>query len=273
MKFAERYGPWAVIAGASEGTGREFAKQIAAHGVNVFLIARREAPLTELRDEIVREYNVECTILTADLSAPDAAAKIIDSTAGLEVGLFISNAGADTNHSVFLSKGVDDWMKLVALNTLTPLQCCHHFAAAMCQRGKGGILLVGSGACHVSGPNMATYSATKGFNLRFAEGLWAELQPYGVDVLFYALGRTDTPMFRAHMADQGLTLPSGLADPVEVARAGLERLPHGPGSDWGVADDEPGPGGVSAASRRERVNMIARFTQEIFRQGAGDGDS
>lgn len=272
MNFAERYGPWAVIAGASEGTGREFAKQVAAHGVNVMLIARRELPLLALREEIVREHKVECRILSADLSAPEAAANIIDAADGLDVGLFISNAGADTHHSLFLNKGVDDWLRLIALNTLTPLQCCHHFAAAMCRRGKGGILLVGSGACHVSGPHMATYSATKGFNLRFAEGLWAELQPCGVDVLFYALGRTDTPMFRAHLADQGLPLPSGLADPVEVARVGLARLPHGPGADWGVADDAPGPGGISAASRRERVSMIARITQEVFRQGVGDGE-
>lgn len=264
MDFKQRYGPWAIIAGASEGTGREFARQVAARGVNLILIARREGPLRTLAEEIAGESGVECVTVPVDLAGSGAADRIIEAAAGREIGLFISNAGADTNNGLFLDRAMDDWMDLVTLNTLTPIRCCHHFAAAMRGRGRGGILLVGSGACHGSGPNLAVYSGTKAFNMRFAEGLWAELEPHGVDVLFYALGRTDTPAFRALLAENGLPVPEDLADPAEVARIGLERLPHGPAADWGAADDEPGPGGISAAQRRERVRMIARMSAAVF---------
>ncbi len=267
MDFSERYGPWAIIAGASEGTGREFARQVAAKGVNLILIGRRQGPLDALAEAIKEESGVECSTASVDLTSPQATAKIIEAAAGREVGLYISNAGSDTNSSLFLDRDIDDWIDLVALNVLTPIRCCHHFARAMRERGRGGILLVGSGACHGSGPNMATYSGAKAFALRLAEGLWAELEPQGVDVLFYALGRTDTPKFREQMARRGLPLPSGLADPAEVARLGLERLPFGPAADWGAADDDPGPGGISAAQRRERVRMIARMSADVFGKG------
>jgi short-subunit dehydrogenase len=267
MRFAERYGPWAIIAGASEGTGREFAKQIAAQGVNLILLARRETPLQILATEIIESAGVECETLAVDLTSTNATARIVAATEGRDIGLFISNAGADTNSAHFLDKDIDSWMDLLALNTITPMQCCHHFGKAMSERGRGGILLVGSGACYGSAPNMATYSGTKAFNMRFAEGLWAELEPKGVDVLFYALGRTDTPMLRAQLEANGMPVPPDLADPAEVARLGLERLPYGPVADWGAADDEPGAGGISAAHRRERVRMIAKMSADMFSKG------
>lgn len=264
MNFSERYGPWAIVAGASEGTGREFARQVAAQGVNLILVARREDPLRQLADDICRETGVECVTASVDLSRSDAAAHIIDAAGDREIGLYISNAGSDTNSSSFLGKEVDAWLDLVTLNSLTPLRCCHHFGRLMQERGKGGILLVGSGACYGSGPGLAVYSGSKAFDLCFAEGLWAELEPHGVDVLFYALGRTDTPMFRAQLAEKGLPVPPGLADPAEVARLGLERLPLGPVANWGLADDDAGRMGSSAAERRQRVRMIAESTRTLF---------
>lgn len=267
MTFAEKYGPWAIIAGASEGTGREFARQVAVQGVNLILVARRQGPLSELADEIRQESGVECITASVDLTKADAAARIAEAAAGREVGLYISNAGSDTNGALFLDKDIDAWLDLIALNSLTPLRCCHQFAQGMRERGRGGILLVGSGACYGSGPNMATYSGAKAFDMRFAEGLWSELEPHGIDVLFFALGRTDTPAFRTLLAEKGMPVPPGLADPADVARLGLERLPHGPVADWGVADDEPGPGGASAVQRRQRVRMIAEMSAAVFGKG------
>lgn len=264
MNFAERYGPWAIIAGASEGTGREFARQVAAQGVNLILVARREDPLRQLADDIRRESGVECVTASVDLSRSDAASHIIEAAAGREVGLYISNAGSDTNGSSFLGTDIDAWLGLVTLNALTTLRCCHHFGQAMQERGRGGILLVGSGGCYGSGPGLAVYSGSKAFGLCFAEGLWAELEPHGVDVLYYALGRTDTPAFRARLAKRGASVPPGLADSAEVVRVGLERLPLGPVANWGLADDEVGSVGTSAAQRRQRVRMIAESTKSLF---------
>jgi len=204
--------------------------------------------------------------VSADISQPDAASRIIDHCLDLDIGLIVFNAGADTNNAAFLDGNIEDWLNLIRLNTITPLMCCHHFATLMKQRGRGGILMVGSGACHSGGPNMAAYAGTKAFNLRFAEGLWAELAPYGVDVLFFALGRTDTPMLRRFLADQGLPLPDGLAKPHDVVIEALAKLPFGPGADYGVDDSDAGLAGISAWQRRERVKMIAASTQSIFKK-------
>ena len=148
MNFVDRHGPWAVIAGASEGTGRAFAKQIAARGVSCILLARRDAPLLALADEIRAENGVECVVASVDLAASDAFERIRIAVGTREVGLFVSNAGADPYGSRFLDRDIADWLSLAQRNTLVTRQCCHHFAGAMKARGKGGLLLVNSGACY-----------------------------------------------------------------------------------------------------------------------------
>ncbi|MDB5972185.1 MAG: family NAD(P)-dependent oxidoreductase [Hydrocarboniphaga sp.] len=264
MNFADRYGPWAVVAGASEGTGRAFARQIAALGLPCILIARREAPLAALAAEIKAESGVDCVVASVDLAAPDAFERIVAAVGSREVGLFVSNAGADPHGDHFLDRGIQDWIDLAQRNTMVTLRCCHHFAEPMRTRGKGGILLVNSGACYGGASFMATYAASKAFTLCFAEGLWAELHTQGVDVLTLVLGRTDTPAFRKMLADKGQPVPDQVASAAEVAAMGLERLPHGPVHNWGVADDVAGFAPNSAAARRERILMVDRISSQIF---------
>jgi short-subunit dehydrogenase len=264
MNFAERYGPWAVIAGASEGTGRAFAHTIASRGVNCILIARRDGPLDALAGEIRSGHGVECVTASADLAAAGAVDRIKAAVAGRDVGLFVSNAGSDIHGSRFLDHDVDAWGDLVNRNVMTVMRCCHHFGGLMRERRRGGLLLVGSGACYGGARFMAVYSATKAFDLCFGEGLWAELRPHGVDVLNLILGRTDTPMFRQHLAKRGLPVPPNLASPDEVARIGLERLPHGPIHNWGLADDAAGYVSSSAAARRDRILALDVMTRDVF---------
>jgi short-subunit dehydrogenase len=224
MNLIDRYGPWAIVAGASEGTGRAFALQLAASGIRCVLIARREPPLRELAQEIRHLHAVECLVVSIDLSLADACEQIVAAVGEREIGLYISNAGADPNGARFLEREVAAWESLVNRNVLTTLRCCHHFATLMRQRGRGGILLVGSGACYGGGSNLATYSACKAFDLCFAESLWAELRPFGVDVLYLALTMTDTPALRELLAGHGMPVPARLSAPEVVALAGLARL-------------------------------------------------
>jgi short-subunit dehydrogenase len=267
MSFAERYGPWAVIAGASEGTGREFARQIAAQGVNVILIARREGPLAELAGEIRAESGVECVTASVDMAKPDAAEQIAAAAAGKEVGLYVNNAGADPNGSRFLDKDLQAWVDLAQRNVMTTLKACHHFARPMRARGRGGLLLVNSGACYGGASFMATYSASKAFDLTFAEGLWAELHGHGVDVLTLVMGQTDTPAYRALLAEKGQPLPTNWASPADVARVGLEQLPHGPIYNWGQTNDVAGYAGSSPDARRARIQMIDQHSKSTFGEG------
>jgi len=265
MGLERRYGPWAIIAGASEGTGLAFARQIAAEGINCVLIARREGPLHKVADQIRREQGVDCIAAAIDLAGADASDRIVHAVGDREVGLYISNAGADPYGSLFLDNDIAAWTYLINRNILTTVRCCHHFGQAMRARGRGGILFVGSGACYGSGPNFATYSGLKAFDLCFAEGLWSELNPHGVDVLFLALSAIDTPALRRLLAEKEAPLPPNLADPEDVAAMGLARLPMGPVQNWGLKDDEAGYYAItSAAQRRARVRMIMGMSNSVF---------
>ncbi|PNU03870.1 SDR family NAD(P)-dependent oxidoreductase [Novosphingobium guangzhouense] len=264
-EFAGRYGPWALIAGASEGTGAAFARQLAASGINLILVARRGGPLQALAEELRAQAGVECVTAMIDLAAHDAAERLCEAAAGREVGLLILNAGADPNGSMFLDTEVANWDALIARNVGTVTRALHAFAGPMRERGRGGLMVVGSGACYGGLPGINVYAATKAFDLVLCEALWAELEPHGVDVLSFVLGRTDTPAHRELMAARGMAVPDGLADADDVARLGLSRLPFGPVCNWGEADDEAVMSASSAAQRRERIRRIAAISAAYAR--------
>ncbi|MEY2944281.1 MAG: hypothetical protein RLY97_2295 [Pseudomonadota bacterium] len=259
MNFAAKYGPWALISGASEGTGAEFARQLAAHGMKLILVARRQGPLAELAAEI-RGKGVECLTISADLTANDAADKIIAACQTRDVGLFIANAGADTNGATFLDKDIANWQALVMMNVMTTMRLTHHFGQPMRAKGRGGIILVGSGACYGGLTGLATYPAVKGFLLNFGEGLWGELRHHGVEVLNLIMGQTDTPAHRKLMEEKGMLVPQGMASAADVARIGLEQLPHGPVYNWGQSNDLAGYAPNSPDARRARIVMIEEMS-------------
>jgi short-subunit dehydrogenase len=268
MEFGERYGPWAVIAGGSEGTGRSFARQVSAKGVNCVLIAK-SGPLEETAEEIRRESGVEVLTAAIDLSDHDAAEQIFAAVGDREVGLFINNAGADWFGERFHEVDVEGWLQLSRVNIDTMLRCVHRFGMAMRLRRRGGILIVNSGACYGGSKYLAIYCASKAFQLNFAEALWSELRVYGVDVLTIVLGKTDTPGFRQRRAVKGVIVgdreEEGLASPDAVAAAALERLPFGPVHNWGAADEDASFAQMSAADRRKKVVML----ETIVMQGNG----
>jgi short-subunit dehydrogenase len=260
MTFKDKYGPWALITGASEGTGSAFAHNLANQGFNLILIARREQPLAELGASI-RAKGVECVTASVDLSKLDATRHVVEAAGGREVGLFIANAGADTNGSLFLDNDIANWDQLVNLNVVSTMRNCHHFGRSMRERRRGGIIIVGSGACYGGLNGIAVYSAAKAFELCFGEALWAELRHHGVDVLNLILGRTDTPAHRRLMERNGQPIPEGMANPENVAETGLARLAHGPDYNWGQDDDIAGYAPNSPAQRRARILAIEEMSK------------
>lgn len=259
-EFGERYGPWALITGASEGTGSAFALRLADEGISSILVARREGPLEETAAQI-RARGADCVTLTADLASPDAAEAIVAAVGGRDVGLFVANAGADTNGALFLAGGLADWQRLVQLNVGTTMALAHHFGRRLRERGRGGIILVGSGACYGGLNGIAVYCAVKGFLLNFGEALWAELRGHGIDVLNLILGRTDTPAHRRLMERNGQPIPTDMATSDEVARVGLAQLPHGPVFNWGQSNDMAGYAPNSPDDRRARIVAIEEISR------------
>ena len=231
---------------------------MAAKGVHCVLVARRAQPLAELAEQIRAESGVECVPASIDLAAPDAFDRIVSTVGSREVGLFIGNAGTDPHGSHFLDRKIETWDELVSRNVLTTMRCCHHFGGLMRQRRRGGLLLVSSGAAWSGAPFMAVYSGTKAFDMRFAESLWAELRPFGVDVLSLVLVTTDTPALRRLLAEKGRPVPSRMASPARVAEVGLARLTRGPVYSWGPL------GGLRAGWFRARVRLFAALSRKVF---------
>jgi uncharacterized protein len=223
-RFRERYGAWALVAGASVGLGEAFARKLAGRGLNLLLIARREEPLVALAHDLRTAHKVEVKTLATDLARPDLGTLVRDLSAGLEVGLLVYNAA----HSVigpFLDHTVDEHLKVIDVNCRGPLLLCHLLGAAMASRGRGGIVLMTSTAGSQGGPWISTYAASKAFNLVLAEGLWDELGERGVDVVACRAGATATPGYAASRPRPS-RVP--LLSPDFVAERTLAALERGP---------------------------------------------
>ena len=251
-----KYGPWGIVAGGSDGVGAAFARELASRGINVVLVARRVPVLTAAADEIQARYGVEVRTVALDLSAPGALAELATATADLEVGLFVYNAGGDDRSLGFLDRDLDSHLELVHRNCASVLEAAYRFGAPMVARGRGGMVLVTSGAAWAGGATLATYGATKAFDLILAESLWAEWRPSGVDVLGLVLGRTDTPSLRRMLDAKGGSY-SGLANPDDVAKEAFDHLADGP--TWISGSDNPTGGSpFGALSRRDAVLAMSR---------------
>ncbi len=221
-----KYGPWAVVAGGSEGVGAEFARLLAGAGVNLVLVARKPEPLEKTATDC-RELGAEVRTLATDLADSSAVAELTSLTAGLEVGLLIYNAGANTCSAEFLDAELADFQKVIDLNVTTMMALVHHYGRAMRERRRGGILLVGSMAGYLGSVRHTVYGGVKAYGRIFAEGLWLELREYNVDVVELVLGVTRTPA----MERVGLNFDvpgMRVAEPADVAREGLDHLGDGP---------------------------------------------
>jgi hypothetical protein len=195
--FSTRYGPWALITGASRGLGAEFARQCAERGLNTVLVATNADLLQRRADSIKHEYGVEVRTIAVDLNREDLLRAITPVTDSLEIGLLINNAGV-SKVSPFLNLTEDELVKQLHVNSRASLILTHHFAGKMAERKRGGIIFLSSGSAMFGTAYSANYAGTKAYNLITAESLWYELKPYGVDVLGFMAGSTKTPGWDAN---------------------------------------------------------------------------
>lgn len=223
-EFARRYGPWALIAGASEGIGAAFAVALARRGLDLVLVARRPEPLAALERELAGVAPVRVRTLSLDLARADAAALLERALADLEVGLVVYNAALAPGGE-FLEIPLAEQLAAVDVNVRGPLALAHRFGARMAARGRGGVVLLSSLTAFQGSPFVATYGATKAFLLALGEGLWFELSPRGVDVLAVCAGATRTPGYLRRRSARGA--PGELA-PEQVAEEALARLGRAP---------------------------------------------
>jgi uncharacterized protein len=132
----KRFGPWALVTGASSGIGEEFARQIAASGIHVALVGRREPLLRTVGAECTRASGVQHRIIPLDLSEPDFLPVLADATRDLDIGLVVSNAGTG-NPGEFLKLDRQLLQATLRLSTMAHLDITHHFGAKLAERGRG----------------------------------------------------------------------------------------------------------------------------------------
>ena len=216
--FAVKYGPWALITGASRGLGAEFARQCAERGLNVVSIATNVALLKAQADSIRKDYGVEVKTIALDLSREDILPEITQVTDSLEIGLLVNNAGISKVRP-FLDHSLDQLLKQLHVNARAGLILSHHFGRKMAERRRGGIIFLSSGSALYGTAYSANYAGTKAYNLVIAETLWYELRSYGVDVLGFMAGPTKTPGWDANSPK-----PSRLVKVMDVKSAVAEAL-------------------------------------------------
>ena len=271
-RFSECYGPWAIVVGASEGVGACVAEELAARGLGLVLVARNEGLLQEIATAIRSRHGVEVRTFAQDLTTPDAAAQILGVCEGLEIGLVVYTPGAVHNADLFLDQPIDLPLRMIQLNCTVPVALVHALAPAMRDRGRGGIVIVGSTGCFVGGPHMVAYSAAKAFQVNFVEGLWAELGPYGVDVCSAVIGSTNTPA-RARTLGVEYDHTQDMSSE-DVARDLVEHIAAGPTRV--IARDDAGIGALNAPwsdFRRSALDTLAEAMKEFTARTSSVSDA
>jgi short-subunit dehydrogenase len=177
----ERFGPWAIVTGASSGIGKEFARQIAASGINIVLVARREDLLKEVGVEFSKRYGVEHRVVVLDLSRKDFIGLLASATDDLDIGLVVSNAGTG-NPGEFLKLDRQLLQATLRLNTMAHLDITHHFGAKLAERRRGGLILIGSVGAEIGIPFLANDGGAKAYIHSLGEALHYEFKPRGVYV-------------------------------------------------------------------------------------------
>lgn len=259
MSFKEKYGPWALVAGASKGLGAAFATELAARGLNLILLARGGDALEALAERLRTAFPVEVRTVTADLGDVHAAERCAELAREHEIGLLVYNA-AYSKIGRFLDGALEEHLRTVDVNCRGPVSLALALGKPMAARGRGGILLMSSLAGGQGTPLVATYGATKAFNLILAESLWYELREHGVDVLACRAGATRTPAFEASQP-QGKT---PMMDPQPVVRQALDALGGGPSMVPGALNRIVAFVFARFLPRRVAVSIMGNATRRLY---------
>jgi short-subunit dehydrogenase len=251
-RLLRKYGPWAVVTGASDGIGRAFAQRLAELGFNLVLVARREPRLQDLAAELSGRFARETRVVAADLGTPAGVAAVAEASAALDVGLLVAAAGFGASGR-FIEGDVEVAIDMVRVNCEAVVASTSTFAKRFADQGRGGIVLMGSLLGFQGAPHAAVYGATKAFVQSFAEGLEVELAARNVDVVASAPGPVNSGF-----AERAKMTYSSAARPRTVARETLAALGRrgtvAPGALAKVLT-----GSLSLLPRPARVRLMGRI--------------
>lgn len=281
--YRSAYGDWALVVGASEGLGEAMARDLAARGMNVAMVARGEAKLRAAAGRVASAFGVETLPIAADLGAPDVLDTLRSGLGGREVGFLIYNCAAEFGGE-FLEQGLDRHLANIQVNCVAPTVLLHHFAGEMVRRRRGGIV-VSSSLAGVQGLYAwVTYGASKAYEMILGEGLWYELQHHGVRATSFMIGSTYTPNFQKNQVERDTLfarsrtpddLPKGMEppqDPVHASANLFAQLDR----EW-IPLIYANPKDEAAAqlnlqlSRAERIRMMSDPTRKSWKDAQARG--
>jgi len=223
-RLVDKYPGAALITGASAGLGAAFARRCAAEGMDLVLVARRRDRLDALAEELKQAHKIKTHVVAVDLGAPEAPGIIKQSCddAKVKVSMLINNAGFGS-HALYHETDPDWHINMVRVNCEAPVALTNLFLPPMIKRKNGAVIFLASTAAYQPTPYFAVYGATKSFNLMLGEALWAEMRPYGVDVLAVSPGYTTTEF--QDVADIKTLPPKSLwRSPEDVIRTCFQAL-------------------------------------------------
>jgi short-subunit dehydrogenase len=260
---AQWRGKWALITGASAGIGKALAEQLAASGAQLVLTARRRERLEELARTLATTHKIRAEVFAADLARPDAPEHIFEFTrhARIQIDLLINNAGFGS-YGEFAASDVRRQLDMVQVNCSAVVHLTRLYLPGMIERRGGDVLIVASTASFQAVPYISTYSATKAFDLLFAEGLAEEMKPHGVRVCALCPGSTVSEFHE--VAGQKRFLGKNQESAEKVARIGLQALAAG--KSYVIS----GVGNYLGAHSQRLVprRLVTRITAKMFRPSA-----
>jgi short-subunit dehydrogenase len=232
---------------------------VARRGLHLVLLARNAERLLAFAASVRSEHNVDVRAIPMDLGRADLASALSAAVEALDVGLLVYNAAA-SQIGAFLELPLDEQLQIVDVNCRAPVVCGHIVGQKLAARGSGGMIFMSSLAGSQGSPFIATYGASKAFNLMLGEALWYELRDRGVDVLACRAGAVDTPNFqRANPRRKMQTMK-----PEQVAESALDALGASPSVMPGAFNRVAGFMMTRLMPRRSAVATIGNATRKLY---------
>jgi uncharacterized protein len=264
MSLKQKYGPMALVAGASEGIGAAFSTYLAAESMDLLLVARRKEPLNQLASSLIDKYHIRVTCINCDLSDNNAAYTVKEALKGKEINLLVYNA-ALSYIGPFEQNSLEHHNRIAYANMITPMNMFQIFGEPMLKKGKGALIMMASLAGFQGSGFLTAYAATKAFSRVFAESLWYEWKNRGVDVIACCAGATATPNFINTKPEKKSFFAPRVQRPEEVVQECMNQLGKKPSFVIGRGNKFASFIMQNLLPRKMAINIMGDTTRKMYR--------